>query len=140
MFVGVEPLLRLLQKWKWEETKYYGILGYSLDGESVKNLNGNGDPDLPSGRDNYRCGGEWYTDPALDQKIEPCNLSTTTPLVINWDMEPIDLAKKANPCLHNEEHKREQERKQPNCKWMINLTMLGSHKPLNGETVLDRLI
>ena len=80
------------------------------------------------------------TDPASDRKIEPCNLSTTTPLVINRYMDPVDLTKKANPCLRNEEHKQEQERKQPNCRWMINLTELGSQKSMNGETVLDRLI
>ena len=45
--------------------------------------NGNGDPDLPSGGGNYRCGGEWHTDPTSDRKIEPCNLSTIAPLVIN---------------------------------------------------------
>ena len=56
------------------------------------------------------------TDPALDRKIEPCNLSTTTPLVINRDTDPVDLAKKANPYLCNEEHKQEQERTQPNCR------------------------
>ena len=56
------------------------------------------------------------TDPASDRKIEPCNLSTTTPLVINRDTYPVDLAKKSNPCLRNEEHKQEQERKQPNCR------------------------
>ena len=80
------------------------------------------------------------TNPASDRKIEPYNLSTTTPLVINQDTDPVDLAKKANPCLRNEEHKQEQERKQPNYRWMINLTKLGSHKPMNDETVLDRLI
>ena len=56
------------------------------------------------------------TDPASDRKIKPCNLSTTTPLVINQDTNPVDLAKKAKPCLRNEEHKQEQERKQPNCR------------------------
>ena len=49
--------------------------------------------------------------------IEPCNLSTTTPLVINRDTDPVDLTKKANPCLRNEEHKQEQERTQLNCKY-----------------------
>ena len=49
-------------------------------------------------------------------QIEPCNLSTVTPLVINRDTDPVDLTKKANPCLRNEEHKQEQERKQPNCR------------------------
>jgi hypothetical protein len=107
---------------------------------SINAFNGDGDPDLPSGRGNYRYGGEWHTDSALDRKIKPCNLSTTTPRVINRDMDSVDLAKKANPYLCNEEHKQEQERKQLNCRWMINLTMLGSHKPMNGETVLDRLI
>ena len=102
--------------------------------------NGDGDPDLLSGRGNYRCGGEWHTDPASDRKIEPCNLSTIAPLVINRVTDQVDLAKKANPCLRNEEHKQEQERTQPNCRWMINLTKLGSHKPMNGETVLDRII
>ena len=56
------------------------------------------------------------TDPASDRKIEPCNLSTTASLVINQVMDPVDHAKKANPCLRNEEHKQEQERTQPNCK------------------------
>ena len=73
--------------------------------------NGDKDPDLPSGDGNYRCGGEWHTDPASDRKIEPCNLSTTTPLVINRDTDPVDLTKKANPCLRNEEHKQKHERK-----------------------------
>ena len=73
-------------------------------------------------------------------QIEPCNLSTTTPLVINRDTDPVDLAKKANPCLHNEEHKQKQERKQPNCKSLINLMKLGSQKQMNGKTVLDRLL
>ena len=39
-------------------------------------------------------------------KIEPYNLSTTTPLVINRDTDLVDLAKKANPYLSNEEHKQ----------------------------------
>ena len=55
-------------------------------------------------------------DTPIRLQIEPCNLSTTTPLVINRDTDPDDLAKKANPCLRNEEHKQEQERKQPNCR------------------------
>ena len=79
-------------------------------------------------------------DTPIRLQIEPCNLSTTTPLVINRDTYPVDLTKKANPCLRNEEHKQEQERKQPNCRLMINLTKLGSHKPMNDETVLDRII
>ena len=73
-------------------------------------------------------------------QIEPCNLHTTTPLVINQDTDLVDLTKKANPYLYNKEHKQEQERKQLNYKWMINLMLLGSHKPMNDETVLDRLI
>ena len=56
------------------------------------------------------------TDLASDRKIEPYNLSTTTPLVINRDTDSVDLAKKTNPCLRNEEHKQEQERTQPNCR------------------------
>ena len=31
-------------------------------------------------------------------------------------MDQVDLAKKANPCLRNEEHKQEQEITQPNCR------------------------
>ena len=54
------------------------------------------------------------TDPTSDRKIEPCNPSTTTPLVINRDTDSVDLAKKANLCLCNKEHKQEQERTQPN--------------------------
>ena len=72
--------------------------------------NGDGDPDLPSGDGNYRCVEEWHTDPASDRKIEPRNLSTTAPLVINQVMGQVDLTKKANPCLRNEEHKQEEER------------------------------
>ena len=51
------------------------------------------------------------SDTPIQLQIEPCNLSTTTPLVINWDTDPVDLAKKANPYLRNKEHKQEQERK-----------------------------
>ena len=36
---------------------------------------------------------------ASDRKIEPCNLSTTAPLVINRVTDQVDLAKKANHCL-----------------------------------------
>ena len=39
------------------------------------------------------------------KRPEPYNLSTTTPLVINRVTKLVDLAKKANPCLQNEEHK-----------------------------------
>ena len=49
-------------------------------------------------------------------QIEPCNLSTTAPLVINQVTDQVDLTKKANPYLHNEEHKQEQEIMQPNCR------------------------
>jgi hypothetical protein len=45
-------------------------------------------------------------------ELEPCNLSTTTPLVINRSHNPVDLAEKANTCLRNEEHKQELERTQ----------------------------
>ena len=50
------------------------------------------------------------------ERSNPANLSTTAPLVINQVTDQVDLAKKANPCLHNEEHKQEQEKKQPNCR------------------------
>jgi hypothetical protein len=36
------------------------------------------------------------------------------PLVINHVTNPIDLAKKANPCLPNKEHKQEFESTQRN--------------------------
>ena len=55
-------------------------------------------------------------DTPIRLQIEPCNLSTTTPLVINRDSDPVDLAKKDNPCLRNEKYKQEQERTQPNCR------------------------
>ena len=55
-------------------------------------------------------------DTPIRLQIEPCNLSTTTPLVINGVTDPVDLTKKANPCLRNEEHKQEQDREQPNCR------------------------
>ena len=51
-------------------------------------------------------------DTPIRLQIEPRNLSTTTPLVINRDTNPVDLTKKANPCLCNEEHKQEQESNQ----------------------------
>ena len=53
-------------------------------------------------------------DTPMRLQIEPSNLSTTAPLVINQVMDQVDLTKKANPCLRNEEHKQEQERTQPN--------------------------
>ena len=46
------------------------------------------------------------------QRPEPCNLSTTTPQVINRITKLVDLAKKANLFLRNEEHKQELERTQ----------------------------
>ena len=55
-------------------------------------------------------------DTPIRLQIEPCNLSTTAPLVINQVMDQVDLAKKANPCMCNEEHKQEQERTQLNCR------------------------
>ena len=55
-------------------------------------------------------------DTPIRLQIEPCNLSTIAPLVINQVTDQVDLAKKANPCLRNEEHKQEQERTQPNCR------------------------
>ena len=55
-------------------------------------------------------------DTPIRLQIEPCNLSTTTPLVINRVTDQVDLAKKAIPYLRNEEHKQEQERTQPNCR------------------------
>ena len=40
------------------------------------------------------------------KRPKPYNLSTTTSLVINRVTKPVDLVKKANPCLWNEEHKQ----------------------------------
>jgi hypothetical protein len=51
-----------------------------------------------------------HTDPVSSQQLEPRNLSTTTPLVINRGHNPVDLTEKANPCLRNKEHKQELER------------------------------
>ena len=55
-------------------------------------------------------------DTPIRLQIEPCNLSTITPLVVNQDTNLVDLTKKANPCPCNEERKQEQEREQPNCR------------------------
>ena len=46
-------------------------------------------------------------DTSIRLQIEPCNLSTTTSLVINRDTDLVDLAKKVNPYQCNEEHKQE---------------------------------
>ena len=43
------------------------------------------------------------------KRPEPCNLSTTTPLVINRVIKLVDLVKKASLCLRNEEHKQKLE-------------------------------
>ena len=48
-------------------------------------------------------------DTPIRLQIEPCNLSTTTPLVINRVTDQVDLAKKAIPYLRNVEHKQELE-------------------------------
>ena len=114
----------------WLDFHFSPFLPFCFADVMYGSVNGDGDLDLPSSNGNYRCGGEWHTDPASDRKIEPCNLSTTAPLVINRVTDQVDLARKANPCLCNEEHKQEQERTQPNCRWMINLSKLGSHKPM----------
>ena len=78
-------------------------------------------------------------DTPIRLQIEPCNLSTTT-LIINRDMDPVDLAKKANLYLRNEEHKQEQERSQPNCKCMINLTSWGLINRRTAKLFLNRII
>ena len=44
-------------------------------------------------------------------------------------MDPVDLAKKANPCLHNEEHK--QERDERNLKLQINMRLMNSISSLS---------
>jgi hypothetical protein len=51
-----------------------------------------------------------------------------------------DLAKKANTCLRIEKHKQEQGRMQPKLQMYDILMKLGSHKPMNGKIVLDRII
>ena len=79
-------------------------------------------------------------DTPIRLQIETCNLSTTTPLVINRDTNLVDLAKKANTYLCNEEHKQEQERTQPNCKCMINLTSWGLTNRRTVKLFLDRII
>jgi hypothetical protein len=98
-------------------------------------------PDLPKGSDIRRFG-EVATqiDPASEQHVQkPCNRSTTSPQVIDRRCT-ADLAKKANPCLRIEEHKKEQGKMQHNCRCMIKLTSWGLTNRNNGETVLDRLI
>jgi hypothetical protein len=67
-------------------------------------------PDLPSGDGKLVLVGMRHTDPTSSQQLEPRNLSTTTPLVINRIHNLVDLTEKANPCLRNEEHKQELER------------------------------
>ena len=74
-------------------------------------LDRNGVPDLPSGGDNYRLS-ELLThvDPASDQ-LDP-NPAIAAPRIL-WLSTvhcPVDVTKKANPCVRIEEHKQEQER------------------------------
>jgi hypothetical protein len=57
-------------------------------------------------------------------RSESRNHSTTSALVIDWWCS-VDLTKKANLCLRIEEHKQEQGRMQPICRWMIKLTSWG---------------
>ena len=54
--------------------------------------------------------------------------------------DQVDLTKKANPYLRNEEHKQEQERKQPNCRCMINLTSWGLTNRKTAKLFLNRII
>ena len=136
-----ELLRRWVPRHSWScsqkrETKTNPLLEMVVRGTPCNN--GDGDPDLPSGRGNYCCGREWHTDPASDRKIEPYNLSTTTHLVISRDTNLVDLAKKANPYLRNEEHKQEhnqitdvwlisqagvsQTDERQNCSWQNNLS------------------
>jgi hypothetical protein len=56
-------------------------------------------PDLPSGEGKLILVGMRHTDLASSWQLEPRNLSTTTPLVINRSHNPVDLTEKANPCL-----------------------------------------
>ena len=50
------------------------------------------------------------------KRSNPAILAPQLLWVINQVTDQVDLTKKANPCLRNEEHKQEQERTQPNCR------------------------
>jgi hypothetical protein len=98
-------------------------------------------PDLPKGSDIRRFG-EVATqiDPASEQHVQkPRNRSTMSPQVIDRRCT-ADLAKKANPCLQIEEHKKEQGRMQHNCRCMIKLTSWGLTNRSDDKIVLHRLI
>jgi hypothetical protein len=62
------------------------------------------------------------------EQLEPRNHYTTTPLVIPCHMD--DLTMKAYPCKRNQEHKQEQEMQSNKLDYEM-----GSHKPMNGDTV-----
>jgi hypothetical protein len=95
-------------------------------------------PDLPKGSDNSWFGGvTTQFDPAFEQLgSKPRNRSTTTPLVIDRRCT-VDLAKKAKSLPANREHTQEHKGMQPNCRWMINLTKLGSHKSTTAAKLLS---
>jgi hypothetical protein len=65
------------------------------------------------------------------------NFSTMTPQVIKRVTKPVDLTKKANPCLRNKEHKQELKRMQLKIwdKRQMNdyVHELGVHKPIDGD-------
>ena len=76
-------------------------------------------------------------------KIRPCNLSTTTPLVINRVTIRLTLPRRLIPASATKNtSKNSKERSSIEVTLQMNDSShkLGSHKPMNGETVLDRLI
>ena len=62
------------------------------------------------------------------KRPKPYNLSTMTPLVINCVTNQVDLTKKANPYLRNEEHKQELKSMQLNWESQTTEVWLRSRK------------
>ena len=101
---------------------------------------GTGGPDLPSDGGNYRFGGD------VTQTIRlPINKVRTPQSQHHFSSGyQLCVARLTSPrrlilaCESKNTTKNEKER--PNCKCIIKLTSWGLTKPMNGETVLDRLI
>jgi hypothetical protein len=77
-------------------------------------------PDLPLSEDNY-----WFGKNLTNMIWFPINTIWTLQSKYhvysgyNLCQNPIDLTEKANLCVRIEEDKKEQERHQLNCRWMI---------------------
>jgi hypothetical protein len=96
-------------------------------------------PDLPKGSDNYRFG--WIRDTPIRlqiQRNEPCNLSTTNPLVINLAAARLTTPRRLTLACESKNTRKCTEKQPNHRKQLIQLTR-GVPQPKNGILFLTEM-